>query len=445
MILNKYIAKKIPWVYTRSIMFFAGSLELVLFIVSLNFFVPNNIFGPYFMIFLASFFILLSYIFGRYNYKYDKFNSIIFYIFISSLLVYLLFFFSYLAIAKFNLLFLPPISFIGFSLYFIICIILQILINLFFINGFSSNNRWVFFGREKEFESLQILSKIGRNKKDLEYFRNVNFKDEGLLSSFVGVIYGEIYSLNNNELYYINKLQKKNIPIYDLLSWSELYLQRLPDDFLDNKEFLIKNFTIPKYSFQQRFKMVSELFLSFFILILSSPIIFISSLLIWINDRGPVFYSQIRVGKDGREFRMWKLRTMNIDAEKDGIQWSKKKDSRVTFVGNILRSTRIDELPQLFSVIKGEMSLIGPRPERPEIEEILKKNIKNYELRHLIKPGVSGWAQVNYPYGASIEDTKNKLSFDLYYVKNISLLLDLLIFFKTIKTIFNFKSSRPFK
>ena len=136
---------------------------------------------------------------------------------------------------------------------------------------------------------------------------------------------------------------------------------------------------------------------------------------------------------------------MVIDAERYGVQWSSKEDKRVTKVGKIIRATRLDELPQLLSVVEGKMSLIGPRPERPEIEESLLKEIPFYKYRNVIKPGISGWAQVNYPYGASLEDTINKLSYDIYYISHVSFLLDLLILFKTIKLVFNARGSLPIK
>ena len=129
---------------------------------------------------------------------------------------------------------------------------------------------------------------------------------------------------------------------------------------------------------------------------------------------------------------------MIINAENNGVQWASKNVPRTTLVGQFLRKTRYDEIPQLFSVLKGEMSLIGPRPERPEIEKTLKNNIKFYNLKYLAKPGLSGWAQVNYPYGSSIEDSKNKLSFDLFYIKNKSIFLDFLILIKTLKVVCNF-------
>ena len=142
-------------------------------------------------------------------------------------------------------------------------------------------------------------------------------------------------------------------------------------------------------------------------------------------------------------FSIIKLRTMNINSEKNGPQWSSSNDIRITKLGKFLRKYRIDELPQLLCVIKGEMSLIGPRPERAEIDKKLTTAIPHYNSRYLIRPGLSGWAQVNYPYGASIDDSKKKLSFDLFYLKNFSILFDFLILFKTIRLIIYKKGSEP--
>ena len=180
-------------------------------------------------------------------------------------------------------------------------------------------------------------------------------------------------------------------------------------------------------------------------MIITAPVSSLSALLIRLEDGGPVFYKQRRSGLNGVPFLILKMRTMRIDAEDNGPQWSHINDNRITKTGKILRVLRIDELPQLFSVIAGDMSLIGPRPERPVIEEELKVEIQFYNLRLNIKPGLSGWAQVNYPYGASIEDSKNKLSYDLYYLKNFSIWLDILIFFKTIKLVFTASGAIPRK
>ena len=154
------------------------------------------------------------------------------------------------------------------------------------------------------------------------------------------------------------------------------------------------------------------------------------------------FYLKMR-GLYGRNIKIVKLRTMKINAEEKGPQWSTKNDKRVTFIGRILRRTRIDELPQIISVIKGEMSLIGPRPERPEFNKEFNELIPNYHLRTYAKPGLSGWAQVNYPYGASLEDTKNKLSYDFYYIRNFSFWIDFLILFKTARIVFSGAGSIP--
>ena len=134
---------------------------------------------------------------------------------------------------------------------------------------------------------------------------------------------------------------------------------------------------------------------------------------------------------------------MTVDAEKKGIRWSSKNDHRITKVGSLIRKMRIDELPQLWSVFIGDMSLIGPRPERPEIDKLLFDKIPFYSMRYLLRPGLSGWAQVNYPYGASVQDSFNKLSFDLFYVANYSIFLDILIFLRTLRLIFNARGSKP--
>ena len=150
----------------------------------------------------------------------------------------------------------------------------------------------------------------------------------------------------------------------------------------------------------------------------------------------PVFFTQERVGRGGRVFRCLKLRTMRVDAEKDGVaRWATAKDARVTRVGRILRKLRIDELPQLINVLNGDMSLVGPRPERPCFVDQLRQEIRFYDLRHSIKPGVTGWAQIRFPYGSSVQDAQRKLQFDLFYVKNHSLVLDVLILAETVRVV----------
>lgn len=169
--------------------------------------------------------------------------------------------------------------------------------------------------------------------------------------------------------------------------------------------------------------------------LLSLPIALLTALLIKLESRGPVFYKQERVGKNGRPFTLYKFRSMRTDAEKNGPVWAVSADDRVTRVGRVIRQTRVDEIPQFWNILKGEMNFVGPRPERPHFVAQLAEEISFYEQRHLIAPGLTGWAQINYPYGASIEDARQKLQYDLYYIKNQSLTLDAIIMFETVKTI----------
>lgn len=178
-------------------------------------------------------------------------------------------------------------------------------------------------------------------------------------------------------------------------------------------------------------------------LIISLPIAILTAILIKLESRGTVFYRQERVGKNGKIFKVIKFRSMRSDAEKDGKPvWATADDDRVTRVGKIIRKIRIDEIPQFWNIIKGEMSFVGPRPERPHFVEQLAKEIPFYEHRHLVAPGLTGWAQIKYPYGASVEDARQKLQYDLYYIKNQSLTLDLVIILETIKTVLFGKGGR---
>jgi len=183
-------------------------------------------------------------------------------------------------------------------------------------------------------------------------------------------------------------------------------------------------------------KRVFDVVASLVLLAVSSPFLVVAALLIKLTSRGPVFYSQERVGQFGRSFDVMKFRSMRTDAEKDGTpQWAQKHDPRVTAIGRVIRATRIDEIPQIFNVLRGDMSFVGPRPERPFFVRDLAEQIPFYNERHVAKPGITGWAQLNYPYGASVEDARHKLEYDLYYVKNYSMFLDLLILIQTVRVV----------
>lgn len=183
-------------------------------------------------------------------------------------------------------------------------------------------------------------------------------------------------------------------------------------------------------------KRVNDVVLSAAGIILVLPFFPLFALAIKLDSPGPIFFRQVRVGEREKNFLLYKFRTMRVDAESaTGAVWAQEKDPRVTRVGNFFRKSRIDEIPQLFNVLKGDMSLVGPRPERPEFIEQLKKVIPYYSERHFVKPGVTGWAQVRYPYGASVEDALEKLRYDLYYIKNLSITFDIMIILETIKVV----------
>ena len=192
-------------------------------------------------------------------------------------------------------------------------------------------------------------------------------------------------------------------------------------------------------------KRVFDILVSIMMLLVMLPVIVGTALAVLVESRGrgPILYFQNRVGRDGRIVRLMKFRSMRTDAEKDGkAVWASTKDDRVTRVGKFIRRTRIDELPQLLNVLKGDMSFVGPRPERPEFVEHLSKTIPYYAMRHRINPGITGWAQINYPYGCSDNDAKEKLQYDLYYMKNYSLLLDIIIMLETAQVVLWAKGSR---
>ncbi|MGL4573197.1 MAG: TIGR03013 family XrtA/PEP-CTERM system glycosyltransferase [Burkholderiaceae bacterium] len=183
-------------------------------------------------------------------------------------------------------------------------------------------------------------------------------------------------------------------------------------------------------------KRIFDVLASLALLALTWPVIVVTAMLIKLESRGPVLYRQERVGLSGRSFQVLKLRSMCSDAERDGVaRWATSNDSRVTRVGRVIRKTRIDELPQLFNVLKGEMSFVGPRPERPVFVQKLSEDLAFYDVRHTVKPGITGWAQVRFSYASTLDEAKKKLHYDLYYVKNHSLFLDVVILFQTIRVI----------
>lgn len=186
-----------------------------------------------------------------------------------------------------------------------------------------------------------------------------------------------------------------------------------------------------------------DLIFSFILLTLTAPIMLLTAIIIKLESKGPVIFKQVRVGENDKEFNIYKFRSMRQDAEAaTGPVWASSSDNRVTKVGKIIRLIRVDELPQLINIIKGDMSFVGPRPERPFFVSKLKEVIPYYEMRHVVKPGVTGWAQVKYQYGATVQDALEKLQYDIYYIKNMSPILDVIIFIMTIRVVLTGKGAR---
>ena len=224
--------------------------------------------------------------------------------------------------------------------------------------------------------------------------------------------------------------------ITTLAQLAEAELQRIPPHWIGNQWMLFSGrIEGSRFGFEQQLKRYADVLISLLLLVLTAPLLVLVAVMIKIGDRGPILYRQCRTGRLGQPFDVIKLRTMVAEAETEWAVWSEPNDQRITAVGGWLRRTRLDELPQLINVLRGEMSLIGPRPERPELEGELVRRIPNYRLRHWALPGLSGWAQVNMPYTSTVEDAELKLSYDLFYLRNSSIWLDLLILFKTIKIV----------
>ena len=232
------------------------------------------------------------------------------------------------------------------------------------------------------------------------------------------------------------------IKVYDIATHFEKTLGQIRIDYVNAGWLIFGN------GFNQGFwrtfvKRVFDIVCALLLIVLSLPVMAVTAVLIKLESRGPLLYRQERVGQNGKTFQVCKFRSMRTDAEKDGKPvWATANDNRVTRVGAVIRKLRIDELPQLFNVLKGEMSLVGPRPERPFFVEQLTTQIPYFAARHSVKPGVTGWAQVRYQYGSTVEDSQEKLQYDLYYVKNHSLFLDMLILFETVFVVLTAKGAR---
>ena len=228
----------------------------------------------------------------------------------------------------------------------------------------------------------------------------------------------------------------RQVRVLSVLSLFEQQQERLPPVLMVDAGLSYDDLPwAATFSVQVQLKRMADLLVAALLLLCTAPFVLCAGLLIWLEDRGPVFYAQQRTGWLGRPFTVYKLRTMTVQPVDAPARWTEPKDQRITKVGSWLRRVRLDELPQLLNVLNGEMSLIGPRPERPELEDQLEQRILHYRKRHWMRPGLSGWAQVCAPYASSIKDSDLKLSYDLYYLRHFSTWLDLIILLRTVKTV----------
>lgn len=310
---------------------------------------------------------------------------------------------------------------------------------LSYLRAFRWN--WFAFGEKSSLNRLTQDAKKNSNIGKLETLlveepRDFKLVMDQIQNPWSGVIIACKIPLSEEISNELLRRRLHGLQVVNLTQIYEHFWGQLPVHFLENSWLLTtEGFSITHNPVGLRIKRLMDIILSVLLFLATWPLFIVTMILIKIDSSGPVFYRQVRTGKNGLDFSIIKFRSMTTDAEKDGVQWAQKSDARITRIGKWIRLTRIDELPQIFNVLKGEMSFIGPRPERPEFNTQLEKEIPYYQLRHLLSPGITGWAQVKYPYGASVEDAIEKLQYELYYIKNYSFKLDMIIILKTIKIV----------
>jgi sugar transferase (PEP-CTERM system associated) len=294
------------------------------------------------------------------------------------------------------------------------------------------------------FLNSDVLAKSNPYPTSMPVYQMEEVEEKLKTKDLDGIVVDQMENRSPQSWNLLLQYKMAGVEIMDAATLYQDLTGKVPVYSVDDKWFVnSQGFVLLRSSIMQRIKMVWDLVMSPIVLIVSLPLMGLIALAIKLDSKAPVFYRQRRVGQGGRIFEVIKFRTMMKDAEEGcGAVWASSNDERTTRVGKILRLTRLDELPQLINVLKEEMSFVGPRPERPEFVRELEKKIPYYSLRHTVKPGITGWAQVNYRYGASVEDAIEKLKYDLFYVQNMSIFLDLRILLKTIQVVLFTRGSR---
>ncbi|MEL6129401.1 MAG: sugar transferase [Cyanobacteria bacterium J06628_4] len=312
-------------------------------------------------------------------------------------------------------------------------------------------NRWLLLGFDRsqqsllqDFRSLELTNNVVNllatwQTAPAEHNEEVgDLSDLGawLTQPWSHILVSDELKLNERQLKYLKQARLQGMPVYRVPDLYENYFNKIPANTLQDTWFTFSvGFNLLSNRINLWVKRFGDIILAVSVLCIVSPIMLITAIAIKLDSPGSVFYRQSRTGQNMKPFQVYKFRSMYQDAEKRGVQWASERDPRITRVGNFIRLVRIDELPQLWNVLRGDMSMMGPRPERPEFDEKLAKEIPHYTVRYVLKPGITGWAQVLYPYGASVNDAYEKLAYDLYYIKNHSFWLDLAIVFKTLRVV----------
>ncbi len=321
-----------------------------------------------------------------------------------------------------------PFALIGFGA---LAVVGRYLINFLLHN--PKITKILLLGEAKDQRRLHQALTSGNMSAEINYSNKIdpNSADINQLSA---IVIAPHHISDSEEQARLIDYRLSGIPIFSLSDFFESFLFLVPVNEINNDWFIrAEGFTMLHSSVATRIKRMVDILVALTLALLTLPIMLLACLVIKLSSSGPILFSQTRVGMQGKTFTLYKFRTMRVGAETSGAQWASNEDPRIFPMGRFLRAARIDELPQCWNIIKGDMSIIGPRPERPEFTAKLAKQIPYYDLRHIVKPGLTGWAQVSYPYGASTEDALRKLQFDLYYVKNHSLLLDLNILLRTVR------------
>ena len=427
----------------RKILLFLGDAVLLYFSLLLTLFLRflNDFNGSIFLLHLLPFsllylfWLIIFYIFGLYDLHLIKSKSALYSRFLVAILTGLVFGTMFFYAAP-NLGITPKTNLVLNVLIFTVLFVTwRNLFYLLFSNYFL--NRVTIVGQGEDVEKLkkEILEKpyLGFRliRTDLEEDLLFQIEKEKIET----VIFTEEFESNPTVLKALYFCLPAKINFLDFAEAYEIISEKIPVSMISQAWFL-ENLKEGEKGSYDKTKRFFDLAAAFFLLVITLPFWPFIAILIKLEDGGPVFYKQIRVGKDRKNFQLIKFRSMVVGAEKEGPKWAEKKDERITVVGKLLRNTHLDEIPQMINVLRGEISLVGPRPERPEFVEKLEKEIPHYNVRHLIKPGFTGWGQIKFRYGRSVVDSKEKFEYDLYYIKNRSLFLDLRILLKTFQLFF---------